>query len=118
MVIKLERKPSTAGRRGRTDVENDHVVEFGGTWLSPFHSAALQLAEESSGFMLMASMALRLGVEIYNASFVHGSSPPPEEDWPWFYWGSDYPKEQWPLLGKRLGFKRPRIQRSRNPNKG
>ena len=51
----------------------------------------------------IVSVAIRLGVEIYNASFVHGSGPPPEEDWPWFYWGSDYPKEQWPLLGKPLG---------------
>ena len=33
-------------RTGTTDVENDFVVEFGGTWLSPFHSAALHLAEE------------------------------------------------------------------------
>ncbi|CAK9037779.1 unnamed protein product [Durusdinium trenchii] len=27
-----------------------------------------------------------------------------QEDWPWWYWGSDYPKEQWPFLRKSVLF--------------
>ena len=33
----------------------------------------------------------------------NGLSLPRQEDFPWWYWGSDYPKEQWPLLGKPPG---------------
>ncbi|CAK9037775.1 unnamed protein product [Durusdinium trenchii] len=47
-------------RTGQSDVETDDVIEIGGTWLSPEHSAALRLATE-------------LGIEVFNASFVTAS---------------------------------------------
>ncbi|OLQ13627.1 putative flavin-containing monoamine oxidase A [Symbiodinium microadriaticum] len=68
---------------GKMDVETDDVIEVGGTWLSPAHSAALELCRE-------------LGIEVYNASFVPDLevSSGPKEEMPWWYWGSDYPTEQ------------------------
>lgn len=75
------------------DVATDDVVEVGGTWFSPEHTAALALAQ-------------KLGIEVYNASFVNSSEMtsleapqgPEEEDFPWWFWGSDYPKAQMHLL--------------------
>ncbi|CAE7329156.1 MAOA [Symbiodinium natans] len=72
---------------GKMDVGTDDVIEIGGTWLSPDHSAALDLCRE-------------LDIEVYNASFVPDLDMPsaPKEDMPWWYWGSDYPAEQRQLL--------------------
>jgi len=69
------------------DVVNDDALELGGTWFSPNHTAALKLCHE-------------LGVEVYNASFFdrfsheHHGTKAPVEEWPWWFWGSDYPLEQ------------------------
>ncbi|CAE8634792.1 unnamed protein product [Polarella glacialis] len=81
---------------GQLDAVTDDVIELGGTWLSPEHSAALALCRE-------------LGIAVYNASFVSSGSAVPEdaprphtscseEAWPWWFWGSDYPKDQTHLL--------------------
>ncbi|CAJ1340342.1 unnamed protein product [Effrenium voratum] len=81
-------------RTGQMDVDTDDVIEIGGTWLSPDHTAALQLSRE-------------LGVEAFNASFVPDSadfSVKDEDDWPWWFWGSDYPKDQRHLLRESVFF--------------
>ena len=36
-------------RPGKMDVGTDDVIEIGGTWLSPDHSAALDLCRERLG---------------------------------------------------------------------
>jgi len=87
---------------GAFDVATDDVVEVGGTWLSPRHTAALGLCQE-------------LGLQVYNASFVdegvrstaplgHGIHVKPmhEEEWPWWFWGSDYSAEQTEHLGRTI----------------
>ena len=43
-------------RIGEFDSDSDDVIEVGGTWFSPSHSAALTFCKE-------------LGLEVFNASF-------------------------------------------------
>lgn len=82
-------------RTGEFDSDSDDIIEVGGTWFSPKHSAALTLCKE-------------LGLEVFNASFAQNipststQTPDAEEDWPWWFWGSDYPKEQTQLLKKSV----------------
>mmetsp|Transcript_42532 Transcript_42532/g.95474 ORF Transcript_42532/g.95474 Transcript_42532/m.95474 type:complete len:555 (+) Transcript_42532:39-1703(+) len=79
-------------RTGEMDVWTDDVIEIGGTWLSPEHSATLQLCKE-------------LGIDVFNASFAPSStssSSLQEEDMPWWYWGSDYPSDQRPFLNRSV----------------
>merc|ERR1712107_848275 len=69
---------------GTYDVATDEAFEMGGTWLSPNHTAALELCRE-------------FGIEVFNASFLDPNAPPDaaeNDDYPWWYWGSDYPAEQ------------------------
>ena len=105
------------------DVISDHVVELGGTWISPSHTSTLDLLK-------------RLHIDVYNASFLpnddekndfvyqdpcgesddgdekDGSSPPPpppppssaapiaeeeeeeEQEFPWWWWGIEYSDDE------------------------
>lgn len=91
---------------GRMDVATDDVIELGGFWFSPMHTAALSLCKE-------------LGISVYNASFtdapdraesaaVPGRRAEAEqiagivEDLPWWFWGAEYPADQMALLANTV----------------
>lgn len=76
---------------GQFDLATDDIFEVGGTWLSPEHTAALNQCKA-------------FGVEVYNASFVDPSSAAhtDDEDFPWWFWGCDYPTDQAARVGKTV----------------
>eukprot|EP00929_Paragymnodinium_shiwhaense_P083690 TRINITY_DN44692_c0_g1_i2.p1 TRINITY_DN44692_c0_g1~~TRINITY_DN44692_c0_g1_i2.p1 ORF type:complete len:512 (-),score=89.74 TRINITY_DN44692_c0_g1_i2:3-1538(-) len=70
------------------DVDSDDVVEVGGTFVSPSHTALRAFAE-------------RQAVEVYNATsfggvrlkgnlarLAQGRLKEPQDEWPWWYWGA------------------------------
>ena len=86
------------------ELGGDDVLELGGTWLSPDHTAALGLCRE-------------LGLAVYDASFLDGAGEAVAvaaaeaeaaaeaggPDWPWWFYGPDYSEAEMARL-QRLVF--------------
>jgi len=115
-LVVLEAKNHVGGRTRNVnvatgafdDVQSDNVVELGGTWLSPSHTAALRLVGE-------------LGLEVFPASFLDdqkddhddantkngttttSSNDDDDDEWPWWYEGPDYTEAEMRRL-KRIIF--------------
>jgi len=94
-VVVLEAADRVGGRirnylpsDGSYDVIGDSVVEVGGTFVSPSHTALIQFASQ-------------MGVDVYNVSAGGGVTSrrrprvpdtrlgEPVSTWPWWYWGVD-----------------------------
>lgn len=85
-------------KTGKYDTISDHVVELGGTWLSPSHTATLELLNQ-------------LDLDVYQASFLSNNDDKQEEnkdksvsengtkdqddvEFPWWWWGVDYSEQE------------------------
>jgi hypothetical protein len=120
-VLILEASSHVGGRTrnydvvtGQWDVATDDIIELGGTWFSPNHTAALELCH-------------KLSLEVYHASFQENNKEIPsttkkssdkrhkigkaqvttenrqddaDVEFPWWFWGADYNDDEMKRIRK------------------
>ncbi|KAG7338695.1 flavin containing amine oxidoreductase [Nitzschia inconspicua] len=95
---------------GQKDVISDDVIEMGGTWLSPEHSAVLDLCQQQLGLEVFKASFLsepsqQLGTIHQKERITNNNDPKsrPREDpfeFPWWFLGPDYSDEEMERLGR------------------
>lgn len=88
-----------AANTAEYDTATDNVIELGGTWISPNHSAILDLCRE-------------LDIDVFRASFIdtddeartacEDDESDDDQEYPWWYWGADYSPEEMRLMKKTI----------------